>query len=76
MDNDNLYYMWDKMKEFVPQRDKDEACYTFLTFIADEDEDAILTIKAIALDEGDNEFVKKVNEIIKEYDIEEYGEEW
>lgn len=71
MDKEDIYYIWDKLKDYISVKDREEACYCFLSDIAERYEDAVITAKNTAVDEGDTLFVKQANLVIKEFGIDE-----
>ncbi len=71
MEGNDLYYLWNSIQEFIPNKDKEEACYTFLERIIEFDEEVIQDFYDIANDENDELTIKVVLDIKRQYNLEE-----
>lgn len=71
MNGNDFYDLWNSIQEFIPNKDKEEACYTFLEKLIETDEELIFDFSNAADEENDELAMKIVKEIKKQYDLEE-----
>ena len=69
---DNMYNLWANIEVFIPQKDKEEALFTFLQEIYENDICEISDILHIAEDSGDDFVVDVINKNKSEFSIEDY----
>lgn len=73
MDSENLYYVWEKMENYINPKDKKQAIEEFL-MVCYENDANIYEILETSDESGDDDFSKVARRFIKENGIDE--EEW
>ena len=73
MDSENLYYIWEKMENYINPKDKKQAIEEFL-MVCYENDANIYEILETSDESGDDDFSKIARRFIKENSIDE--EEW
>ena len=73
MDSENLYYVWEKMENYINPKDKKQAIEEFL-MVCYENDANIYEILETSDESGDDDFSKVTRRFIKENSIDE--EEW
>lgn len=73
MDSENLYYVWEKMENYINPKDKKQAIEEFL-MVCYENDANIYEILETSDESGDDDFSKVARRFIKENSIDE--EEW
>jgi len=73
MDSENLYYVWEKMENYINPKDKRQAIEEFL-MVCYENDANIYEILETSDESGDDDFSKVARRFIKENGIDE--EEW
>lgn len=73
MDSENLYYVWEKMENYINPKDKKQAIEEFL-MVCYENDANIYEILETSDESGDDDFSKIARRFIKENGIDE--EEW
>ena len=73
MDSENLYYVWEKMENYINPKDKKQAIEEFL-MVCYENDANIYEILETSDESGDDDFSKVTRRFIKENGIDE--EEW
>lgn len=72
MRDEDIYYIWNILKEFIQIKDREEAALAMLEYVYNNDGDVGL-IKDTAQEE-DDEFLSKLIEKHREYLLDEYDE--
>lgn len=73
MDSENLYYVWEKMENYINPKDKKQAIEEFL-MVCYENDANIYELLETSDESGDDDFSKVARRFIKENGIDE--EEW
>lgn len=73
MDSENLYYVWEKMENYINPKDKKQAIEEFL-MVCYENDANIYELLETSDESGDDDFSKVTRRFIKENSIDE--EEW
>lgn len=73
MDSENLYYVWEKMENYINPKDKKQAIEEFL-MVCYENDANIYELLETSDESGDDDFSKVARRFIKENSIDE--EEW
>lgn len=77
MNGEFYYNLWVAIKHYIGKKDVEEAAYTFLSHIGEEDESLLDDIRQSAIEYDDTILVKVIKELSSEYDDEdEYDEEY
>lgn len=71
MSAEEIYNLWEKLIEFIPSKDRDEAIDVFLTEIYEADACEISELLEIANEFDDDFFIKECKRFIKENGLDE-----
>lgn len=71
MEAEDIYTLWERMLNFIPQRDREEATAEFLNQIYELEVCEIKDLMNVANDYDNDFLVKECKKFIKEYDLED-----